>query len=243
MGFLNHYSAVGTQSYNGLLLSVQRRAASGVNIGANYTWSHCFGDDALASQGGSGGSTYTDPDNRDFDRGNCEGDRRHVFNMTAVAETPQFANATLRTLGTGWRLSGVYRKSTGSWLTVTSGQNRALTGVSDQRPMQVLENPYGDKSLTNFLNPAAFVQAPLGSLGNMSRANVQGPGTWHFDLALSRVFRFRETQRVEFRAEAYNVTNSLRPQNPATNLSSSDFGRISSSRDPRIMQFAVKYVF
>jgi hypothetical protein len=243
MGFLNQYQAAGTQSYHGLLLSIQRRAASGVNIGANYTWSHCYGDDALASQGGSGGSTYTNPDNRDFDRGNCEGDRRHVFNMTAVAETPQFANPTLRALGTGWRLSGVYRRATGSWLTVTSGQNRALTGVSDQRAQQVLENPYGDKSLTNFLNPAAFALPALGSLGNMSPRNIQGPGTWQFDVALSRVFRFRESQRLEFRAEAYNLTNSLRPQNPTTNFSSSDFGQISSSRDPRIMQFALKYLF
>jgi hypothetical protein len=77
----------------------------------------------------------------------------------------------------------------------------------------------------------------------MSPRNIQGPGTWQFDVALSRVFRFRESQRLEFRAEAYNLTNSLRPQNPTTNFSSSDFGQISSSRDPRIMQFALKYLF
>ena len=58
---------------------------------------------------------YLDPNNRDFDRGNCQlSDRRHIFNLTAVASTPQFANPALRRLGSGWQLSGIYRMSTGS---------------------------------------------------------------------------------------------------------------------------------
>jgi hypothetical protein len=143
MGFLSQYQPGGTQSYHGLLFSLQRRAARGVNIGGNYTWSHCNGDDSRASQAGTPGNTYIDPDNRGFDRGNCEGDRRHIFNMTAVAEAPQFANPTLRMVVTGWRLSGIYRKSTGGFLSILSGQNRSLTGVSGQRAQQVLANPYG----------------------------------------------------------------------------------------------------
>ena len=108
---------------------------------------------------------------------------------------------------------------------------------------QVLVDSYGDKSLTNYLNPAAFALPPIGSLGNMRPRNVEGPSTWQFDMALSRIFRFRETQRLEVRGEAYNVTNSLRPGNPTTNLSSNTFGQINTSADPRIMQFALKYVF
>jgi hypothetical protein len=48
-----------------------------------------------------------------FHIGNCVSDRRQLFNLTAVADMPQFANATVRTLATGWRLSGIYRKATG----------------------------------------------------------------------------------------------------------------------------------
>jgi hypothetical protein len=243
VGFLDQYQPGGTQSYHGLLASVQRRAARGVTVGANYTWSHCYGDISRASAAGTPGSTYLDPYNRDFDRGNCEGDRRHIFNLTAVAETPQFANATLRAVATGWRLSGIYRKSSGSWLSVTSGVDRALTGVSSQRAQQVLGDPYGDKSLTKYLNPASFALPALGTLGNMSPNNIQGPGTWQFDVALSRVFRIRETHKVETRAEVYNLTNSLRPGNPTTTFNSNIFGQINSSGDPRIMQFALKYVF
>jgi hypothetical protein len=243
LAFLSQYQPGGTQSYHGLLISLQRRAASGVTIGTNYTWSHCYGNGTNADQAGTPGTTYLDPNNRNFDRGNCEGDRRHIFNMTAVAQTPQFANATLRALATGWRLSGIYKKSSGSWLTVLSGTDRCLCGVANQRAQQVLENPYGNKSLTNYLNPATFAAPALGSLGNMSPRNIEGPGTWQFDVALSRTFRIRENQRLEARAEAYNLTNSLRPGNPESNFSSNIFGQINTSSDPRIMQFALKYIF
>ena len=107
-----------------------------------------------------------------------------MFNLTSVAQTPTFANNTLRAIAGGWRISGIYRKATGSYMTITSGVDRALTGVSGQRANQVLASPYGDKSLTNYLNPAAFALPALGTLGNMGVRNVAGPGTWQFDLAL-----------------------------------------------------------
>lgn len=241
IGFLSEYQAVGTQSYHGLLTSIQRRAASGLTIGGNYTWSHCNGDGH--SPGGNPGVTLQDPNNRALDRGNCESDRRHILNVTAVAQTPQFANRALGALASGWKLSGIYRWSTGSYLTITSGVNRSLTGVSNERPNQVLENPYGNKTLTNFLNPSAFALPALGSLGNMGPRNIQGPNSWQFDLALSRILGVTENQRLEVRAEAYNLTNSLRPGNPVTNLRSGTFGQILTSSDPRILQFALKYVF
>ncbi|MBI2149550.1 MAG: hypothetical protein HYU27_02950 [Acidobacteria bacterium] len=62
-------------------------------------------------------------------------------------------------------------------------------------------------------------------------------------MALSRTFQVRESQRLEFRAEAYNVTNSFRPTNPSVDLNNRFFGQIRDSRDPRIMQFAMKYLF
>jgi len=61
-------------------------------------------------------------------------------------------------------------------------------------------------------------------------------------VALSRVFKVSENQRLEARAEAYNVPKSLRPGNPTTVLNNT-FGQINTSSDPRIFQFALKYVF
>ena len=241
----------GTAHYNGLLLSIQRRAARGVNIGANYTWSHCIGDVANANTTGTGGAGYLDPNNRAFDRGNCadqqgnSADRRQIFNLTAVAETPQFSNSMVRRLATGWRFSGIYRVSTGSYLTLTTGLDRVLSGsAANQRPNQMLADPYGDRSsVATFLNPSAFAQPALGTIGNMRPLNVEGPGTWQLDTALSRIFQVREAQKLEVRAEAFNVPNSLRRGNPTTVLNSNTFGQIISAADGRIMQFALKYVF
>ena len=244
MAFLDRYEGEGTQSYGGMLLSVQRRTSKGVTIGGNYTWSHCYGNAASLDSGGTPGTTYLNPYDRSFDRGNCSTDRRQIFNMTAVAEMPQFANTTLRRFATGWRLGGIYKKSTGSWFSILSGIDRELSGVASQRAQQILTNPYGDRSsLNNYLNPAAFTLPALGTLGNMRPNNVEGPGIWQFDVALSRTFRARENQRLEVRAEAFNITNSLHRGNPNTTLNTLDFGHITTAGDPRIMQFALKYMF
>jgi hypothetical protein len=94
------------------------------------------------------------------------------------------------------------------------------------------------------LNPASFSQPALGTFGNSQRNGLLGPGFWQLDLALSRVFQVRENQRLEFRAEGFNVTNSTRFKAPASNLNAlNTFGLITSSEDARIMQFALKYVF
>src|SRR6185503_14564426 len=96
-------------------------------------------------------------------------------------------------------------------LNILAGSDRALNGVANQRGNQILPAPFDDRSagpLARYLNPVAFAAPAAGTTGNAGRNSVAGPGTWSFDIALSRAFRFREAQRVEFRAEAYNVTNS-----------------------------------
>ena len=254
LGLVGEIDAGATANYHAMLLSLQRQAGRGLTVSGNYTWSHCIGDYAdLNSIGPDQAETYTDPNNRRLDRGNCNSDRRHIFNLTAVAETPQFQNSTLRMMATGWRLSGIYKWSSGQPFTVISGVDRALTGIDLQRPNQVLASPYLDKSarpLSQFLNPTAFALPALGANGNLGRGNIQGPATWSFDMALSRAFRMAESKRLELRVEAYNVTNSFRPAFTTTgasllglSLASNTFGQIRNSLEPRIMQFALKYVF
>jgi hypothetical protein len=256
LGFVAEADTGGTQVYSGLLLSVERRAARGVTVNGNYTWSHCIGDDlGLYSSGAGADPTNTSikPFDRGAERGNCESDRRHLFNMTTVAETPQFSSPVLRVVAAGWRLSGIYKWSSGAPIRILAGSDRALNGtavgrgVGDQRANQVLANPYLDTSGrpgSRFLNRDAFALPDLGTIGSIGRNSIQGPARWSFDAALSRVFRFRETQRMEFRAEAYNVTNSFRVGgNPNNVVTNSQFGVIRTSDTPRILQFALKYIF
>ncbi len=253
LGFVTEGDDGGIQVYQGMLLSVERRAAKGVTVSSNYTFSHCIGPyatefNALAQ---NQSDTYNNPTGRD--RGNCDSDRRHMLNMTAVGETPQFANPALRVIATGWRLSGLFTRTSGAPLSIFAGSDRALNGTgfnasatSTQFGDQVLGDPFGDRSagpLSKYLNPAAFAQPAVGTLGNVGRNSVKAPGTWSFDVALSRAIRFRESQRVEFRAEAFNLLNSFRAGNPNTSVNNANFGVIRTALDPRIMQFALKYVF
>ena len=260
----------GTQQYHGMLLSVQRRLSAGFSVNGNYTFSHCIGDYQARTNNGYGTSdnhTYQDPNNRRRDRGNCEVDQRHRLNLTGLGETPKFGNRTLSLVGTGWRLSGIYRASTAGTIvassaatgvrTVTIGQpaasktagtggDRCLCDISSQRPDQILSDVYLDKSGrpgTLWLNPAAFGLPAVGTLGNLGRSTLKLPLAWQFDVSLARVFRVRENQSMEFRAEAYNVLNSFRTGAISTDLSSAQFGVIRNALDPRILQFALKYLF
>jgi len=257
-GYLDWITDAGWQTYHGLLLSLQRRSASGITTSANYTVSTCEG---LISQGQAPLNVATgymkpvslinppsDAETQaifDEDKGRCSTWRKHILNLSASVETPQFTNAAARALASGWRLSGIFRANSGSPLTVTTGTDRALSGIqaTTQRANQVLDNPYGDKTINNWLNPAAFAQPALGTYGNSARNAFDGPGRKVVDLSLVRSFRFGNGQHVEARVEAFNAFNWFLLDIPNTTLSSATFGRITSSGDPRIMQFAVKYEF
>ena len=114
-----------------------------------------------------------------------------------------------------------------------------------------------------WFNPAAFAVPALGTYGNVGQSSIVGPHYWDWSEAVSRQFRVREKQSIEVRAEAFNVTNSLRPGNPGIFRGQPNtFGKIlcsasgasatgcsaanatpSTSGGPRIVQFALKYVF
>jgi hypothetical protein len=159
----------------------------------------------------------------------------------------------VRTVATGWTASAIYRFSSGAPLTIMSGLDRALDGFSQQRASQVLADPASPTQgsacanvapCVSWLNTAAFQQPALGTLSNLGTYNVLGPHFFQFDVALVRQFRIIEGHRLEIRGEAFNVTNSLRLNNPGTTLSTpSTFGIVNSAQDPRIMQMALKYTF
>jgi outer membrane receptor protein involved in Fe transport len=239
--FIVMADADSTRNYNAMSLALQKRQSNGITIQGNYTWSHCIDNgysDVIQTNG------IMIPERRGANRGNCDLDRRHNFNMSTVYETPQFANSAVRWLAGGWRVSGIVRLISGAQLTVSSGVDQAMSGTTDQTPDQILASPYPDqKTLTTWLNPAAFALPAIGSYGNVGQRTVRGPGTIRIDMAATRSFAVGEGKSVEFRAEAFNMPNHMNPGNPNTVFSSQTFGRITSAGDPRIMQLALKYVF
>ena len=82
-----------------------------------------------------------------------------------------------------------------------------------------------------------------GKLGNLGANNIEGRGTFNVDMSLARLFPVTERQKIEFRAEAFQILNHPILGQPSTTLSGTTFGRTTSSIGERIMQFALKYNF
>jgi len=260
----------GTSSYNGLLLAANKRLSKGLLLNVNYTWSHCIGDLNIGDATGNAGAGYTQPGNRRADRSNCQSneiggtfsaDRRQIFNSTVVYRTPTFGNALETRLLSDWVVTGIYHAMSAYWLTAITSTDIALTGASVERPNQVLASPIcanPGPPPSCWINPAAFATPALGTFSGVGKNNIPGPAFWQMDLAIAKEFRIREQHRIEFRAEAFNLTNSFRsgiPQAPGstglaaggsgigTTFGTPTFGQITTALDPRILQVALKYSF
>jgi hypothetical protein len=249
--------------YNGVLMSVQHRFANNFTFLANYTDSYCISDTDFGAA--LAGASNSQPFYRHGDWGPCVFDTRHNFNTTLVATSEvKRGSAMVNRLLSGWEIAPLIHASSGQPLNVTVGKDNSLTGLNNDRPNQILSstaatNPVcsnGSTPCVQWLNPAAFSPNPLGTFGNIGRNALRGPGTFNFDVALSRIFKFRESLSLQARLDAFNVlnhTNFVGAISPAgtvtgystlsTNESSSTFGRVQAAFDPRILQFSLKMVF
>jgi len=242
----------GRARYDGLLLAVQKRISSNYSLTTNYTLSKCMNDgdpqqfiDPL----------YSHPGDPHADWGACAGDRRHVLNTTMVVNTPQFASRTMNMWAGGWQASALFQALSGGPLNVTIGRDQALTGAQNQRPNVSgdwkLDSPTNDR----YFDTSVFTLPAPGTYGNLPRNALRGPGTWRVDTALTRRFSLSGSRQLEARLEAFNLFNHVGPGvtqqingfgavgNPTTVFTNTLFGKVTSAGDPRIMQFAVKYLF
>jgi hypothetical protein len=110
----------------------------------------------------------------------------------------------------GWQISSIVSLQTGSPLTVNSGADLSNTGIGTDRPNATgatVALPRGQQDPQRFFNIRAFVLEPFGTLGNVGRNTLIGPGIINFDFAASKDFRIREGHQLEFRFEAFNAPN------------------------------------
>ena len=115
-----------------------------------------------------------------------------------------------------------------------------------------------------YFNPNAFAQAvvPAGTaipsahdstalagedgtdLGDVGRNVLRGPAQQNVDFSIARRFPLTESKNIEFRADLFNVFNHANRDNPVSDISRIDFGRVLAfSSSPRIVQFALKLIF
>ena len=154
----------------------------------------------------------------------------------------------------GWALSGISTFAKGEPIQLMETDDNSLSGTfadtidkpsynPGNGPLFVNRNPRNSAGQPYF-NPNYFVTEPVGQVGNAMRRFFSGPGIYNFDMALLKDTRITESMQVQFRAEAFNIFNHAQFMNPSGNIDNTGvFGFVTSARDPRIMQLALKFLF
>jgi len=96
-----------------------------------------------------------------------------------------------------------------------------------------------------WFNPTSYdcVNVPLFSFGDAPRNFLRGPGINNYDLSIVKKTKVFESKSVEFRAEFFNAFNHVQFFNPNTAGGSGTFGQITTDRNPRLIQFGLKFYF
>jgi hypothetical protein len=263
LGGVNWLQSEGVSNYNGLQASFQRRFAKGLAFDANYTWGHALSDQTGFSEEGMQGWSDADPTKiRAIDYGNAENDIRNRFALSINYELPgkKFEGPAKYALG-GWQVNSIVAWQSGKDFSVTNnngcngGSNCASPNFNGgpDRPNQVKSPKLAKRTLAEWFDVTAFVPQPLGTVGSTARNSLYGPHFRHVDFSLFKDFPVTEMLKLQFRAEAFNITNTpnfYMPNNvnsgPGTRLGNGQFGQITSMDPnyvPRQLQFALKLQF
>jgi hypothetical protein len=248
------FTSDGSSQYDSLQLEFQKRLSRGHTFQLAYTLSKCTTDVAMAGLF-AGGSYLQDPNDRlEGNEGPCAADQRHIFAFNGSWDIPAPQNkGVLSRILERWALAGTVRLTSGLRINVTSGCDCALIGadggqlVGAQRPNQI-GNPElptdrsREERVAQYFNTTVFALPGPGQFGNTPRHSLVGPGVAQTDLALSRRFQ-AGLGAVQFRAEIFNLFNRVNFLNPNDPFTSPGFGRLVAARDPRIVQFGLKYQF
>jgi hypothetical protein len=236
---VNVRDSIGRSSYDSLQTQLERRFSNGWQYIAAYTFSKTKDNGEGAFDNVAGGLNYIQP----FTTSRL--DFPHVFSFETVYDLPygrgrrfgaDASRAVEAFLG-GWQLTAIFRAQSGSPFDVRF--NNRLVNVSG--------DPYTGKK-TPYLNRAAFSIPPSG-VGNLKRNSLRSPATYQLNAGLTKNFSLYERARIQFRAEAFNLFNTIQFGIPNTDLNNADslsgFGTIRSTApfSNRQLQFGLRLEF
>jgi len=221
--------------YHALQTSLNRRFSDGLLIKGAYTWSKSIDNAAYSDWTEflwNAASVF------DRNRALSSHDIPHNFQLAAVYELPIGTGKKWGTTGLtnaifgGWQLNGVFAAYSGRPFTLSaSGSSLNMPG-NQQTPDQIKDKVeifgnVGDDG--TYFDTTAFARVTEVRFGNVGRNTMRGPSQMNLDMSLFRTFKLRDTFDLQFRAEAFNVTNTPHFSNPNGNVNSSNFGRILST--------------
>ncbi len=257
----------GNSFYHSLQLGMNRRFTRGFQAQGSYTFSKSVDDSSVTFSNAEFTNTQANPFPfiRKLNRGLSDFDIRHafVFNFTWDLPVPQLSGAA-RALLNGWQVGSIISASSGIPFSVGLAGDPART-LTRRRGLRSGQRPNLNPGFSNnprvgdpnrWFDPAAFSFPEPGTLGNLGRNTLIGPGLATLDLVLvknSYIRSISESFNVQFRFEAFNLFNRANFNNPgggqlqifdARGRLISDPGRISSTlTSSRQIQFGLKFIF
>jgi hypothetical protein len=251
----------GSTSYNSLQTKYERRFSHGFNMLAGYTWARTLTDAGdLLSNGGVGGFRAPQITGISYDRGLASFNINHSFVASGTYQLPVGSGKAFlsdlhgpaQLLLGGWIANGILTLNSGPPQVIPCQTTTTATTGTCYADVVPGVTKYRSGGPAHYYNPAAFNDPPvattigtsnLAPLGG-SNTQVNGPGFRDLDFSIFKEFGVTETTRLQFRAEAFNLTNT-----PSFNLPSNsnyrdtlNFGQSTTTRsNPREIQFALKY--
>jgi hypothetical protein len=239
--------------YTSWQTSIRKRYSRNLTGAFHYTWGK-----SLSTAGGDIGAAYQGDQaerTQDFfnpraDRGPSTGDITHYAGGEFVYDLPRLASLNSRALCHaigGWQVSGIFTAATGEPLIIT--QSSSLTS---SRPDYIGgQAVFGNwRDTLQYLNPAAFQRVAIGARsgatvrpGNIGQGAIRGPGNLRMDLSLGKNFSLTEKSRLQFRADGFNAFNHTNFVGMNTGIENPRFGKFSSTRGARVIQFSARLSF
>jgi hypothetical protein len=260
--------SAGSSASHQFQLTVDRRFSQSFNIRGAYTLAKTTD---IQSGFRYNNSVFTDPLNFAFDRGLANFDVTHRLVISGIWELPldrpfRSRHSVMRKITEGWQVSGIASFQSGIPFTIYSQANSSGTSTGFDRADLIGPTHIFDPRSLHTFDPATVAATCLGAaapnahfyfdptaydctnvvpltFGNSGRNAVRGPGRSNFDLTIGRRFKLAESRQLEFRAEFFNAFNHTNFMNPDNFGQDSTFGQITQARDPRIIQFALKFYF
>ncbi len=239
-------------NYNALQMRFQQRLTRGFSALASYTWSKSI-DDASNFFTSAGDPNFPQNSyNVAAERGRSNFDVRHRLSVSYSYALPfRHVDGLTGKFVNGWETFGIVQLQTGRPFTVAllseidnSGTGRSILGFgANDRPNLVGNPDLSNRTTSQWFNTAAFAFPAPGTFGNAGRNILEGPGFQSVNVSLVKNTNFSERVNLQFRAEAFNLFNHPNFNLPDNFLGSPTFGRITSARDPRHIQFGLKLLF
>jgi outer membrane receptor protein involved in Fe transport len=252
--FSNIFSenTVANSNYNGLQISLEKNYSHGLLFQASYTYSKAIDQ-------GASFENELNPIYPNATRGVSllDAKNRFVFSPVWLLPIPK-RDGFAGKVANGWQLSAIITYQSGFPIRIQDQDDSELMSSiffeSTNTPYMTapLQRLNPKTNVGNYwFNAANFCDATgtspcpqqLGTFGNTPHSLCCGPALNNTDLVIAKLTPITEKLNTEFRAEFYNTWNHTQFENPDGNFSDSTFGEVLKARDPRVMQFAIKFLF